>query len=245
MFFIVLDGFCKCCWCHWHWLICSVVHHPALALTCLGCLPCTLNIVCSLYKCWDFPSIWHTLRDSYLGLLLTNCMCSQQDEGQESLEEELDVLVLDDEGNQVSYSPVVCPPVTPKMVLRKEVPLCQSCWSDRAWDTCLSHMVPRVLLLWSCPLPGWVQRMIWLSVACCFPACRFAQLCLIPWSSILSLINSLLLFFLYSRRFSTTLPAPYGLIIYYFYFLVVKWTDDFFPFFAGLLCQLPGWLLPL
>lgn len=32
------------------------------------------------------------------------------------------------------------------------------------------------------------------------------------------------------RRFSTTLPAPYGLIIYYFYFLVVKWTDDFFSF---------------
>ncbi|XP_076785092.1 catenin delta-1 isoform X8 [Arvicanthis niloticus] len=29
-----------------------------------------------------------------------------QDEGQESLEEELDVLVLDDEGNQVSYSPM-------------------------------------------------------------------------------------------------------------------------------------------
>lgn len=51
-------------------------------------------------------------------------MCSQQDEGQESLEEELDVLVLDDEGNQVSYPPMVCPPVTPKMVLRKEVPMC-------------------------------------------------------------------------------------------------------------------------
>lgn len=59
-----------------------------------------------------------------LALLLTNCMCSQQDEGQESLEEELDVLVLDDEGNQVSYPPMVCPPVTPKMVLRKEVPMC-------------------------------------------------------------------------------------------------------------------------
>lgn len=29
-----------------------------------------------------------------------------QDEGQESLEEELDVLVLDDEGNQVSYPPM-------------------------------------------------------------------------------------------------------------------------------------------
>ncbi|XP_051022779.1 catenin delta-1 isoform X3 [Acomys russatus] len=47
-----------------------------------------------------------------------------QDEGQESLEEELDVLVLDDEGDQVSYSPMVGPPVTPKMVLRKEAPVC-------------------------------------------------------------------------------------------------------------------------
>lgn len=36
----------------------------------------------------------------------------------------MDVLVLDDEGNQVSYSPMVCPPVTPKMVLRKEVAVC-------------------------------------------------------------------------------------------------------------------------
>ena len=51
-------------------------------------------------------------------------MCSQQDEGQESLEEELDELVLDDEGNQVSYPPMVCPPVTPKIILRKEVPVC-------------------------------------------------------------------------------------------------------------------------
>ena len=32
-------------------------------------------------------------------------MCSQQDEGQESLEEEVDVLVLDDEGDQMSYRP--------------------------------------------------------------------------------------------------------------------------------------------
>ncbi|XP_010606602.1 catenin delta-1 isoform X4 [Fukomys damarensis] len=31
------------------------------------------------------------------------CMCSRQDEGQESLQEELDVLVLDDEGAPVSY----------------------------------------------------------------------------------------------------------------------------------------------
>lgn len=59
-----------------------------------------------------------------MALLLTNCMCSQQDEGQESLEEELDVLVLDDEGDRVSYSPMVCPPVTPKMVLKKEASVC-------------------------------------------------------------------------------------------------------------------------
>lgn len=43
-------------------------------------------------------------------------MCSQQDEGQESLEEEMDVLVLDEEGNQVSYPPMVCPSVTPKTI---------------------------------------------------------------------------------------------------------------------------------
>ncbi|XP_064432460.1 catenin delta-1 isoform X3 [Mirounga angustirostris] len=48
-----------------------------------------------------------------------------QDEGQESLEEELDVLVLDDEGDQVSNPSMVCPPATPKIVLRKEAPVCQ------------------------------------------------------------------------------------------------------------------------
>ncbi|XP_063479940.1 catenin delta-1 isoform X5 [Symphalangus syndactylus] len=42
-----------------------------------------------------------------------------QDEGQESLEEELDVLVLDDEGGQVSYPSMVCPSVTPKIVLEE------------------------------------------------------------------------------------------------------------------------------
>lgn len=57
--------------------------------------------------------------------ILTNCMCSQQDEGQESLEEELDVLVLDDEGDQVSYPPMVCPLVTPRLSLRKEAPVCR------------------------------------------------------------------------------------------------------------------------
>lgn len=51
-------------------------------------------------------------------------MCSQQDEGQESLEEELDVLVLDDEGDQVSYPSMVCPPATRKIILRKEAPVC-------------------------------------------------------------------------------------------------------------------------
>lgn len=58
-------------------------------------------------------------------------MCSQQDEGQESLEEELDVLVLDDEGDQVSNPSMVCPPATPKMVLEEGDPcvpaVCQSC----------------------------------------------------------------------------------------------------------------------
>ncbi|XP_004409342.1 PREDICTED: catenin delta-1 isoform 3 [Odobenus rosmarus divergens] len=48
-----------------------------------------------------------------------------QDEGQESLEEELDVLVLDDEGDQVSNPSMVCPSATPKIVLRKEAPVCQ------------------------------------------------------------------------------------------------------------------------
>ncbi|KAM4848523.1 catenin delta-1 isoform X6 [Urocitellus parryii] len=45
-----------------------------------------------------------------------------QDEGQESLEEELDELVLDDKGDQVSYPTMVCPP---RLSLRKEVPVCQ------------------------------------------------------------------------------------------------------------------------
>lgn len=58
-------------------------------------------------------------------------MCSQQDEGQESLEEEVDVLVLDDEGDQMSYSPMVCPSATPKIILEEGglcVPaVCQSC----------------------------------------------------------------------------------------------------------------------
>lgn len=58
-------------------------------------------------------------------------MCSQQDEGQESLEEELDELVLDDKGDQVSYPTMVCPPVIPEIVLEEGgscVPaICQSC----------------------------------------------------------------------------------------------------------------------
>nr|XP_027799971.1 catenin delta-1 isoform X2 [Marmota flaviventris] len=54
-----------------------------------------------------------------------------QDEGQESLEEELDELVLDDKGDQVSYPTMVRPPVIPKIVLEEGgscVPaVCQSC----------------------------------------------------------------------------------------------------------------------
>nr|XP_021586300.1 catenin delta-1 isoform X2 [Ictidomys tridecemlineatus] len=54
-----------------------------------------------------------------------------QDEGQESLEEELDELVLDDKGDQVSYPTMVCPLVIPKIVLEEGgscVPaVCQSC----------------------------------------------------------------------------------------------------------------------
>lgn len=58
-------------------------------------------------------------------------MCSQHDEGQESLEEELDMLVLDDEGHQVSYPPMVCPAATPKIRLEEGglcvSASCQSC----------------------------------------------------------------------------------------------------------------------
>lgn len=43
-------------------------------------------------------------------------MCSQQDEGQEPLEEELDVLFVDDEGYPMSYPPMVCPLATPKII---------------------------------------------------------------------------------------------------------------------------------
>ncbi|XP_054419657.1 catenin delta-1 isoform X2 [Pteronotus mesoamericanus] len=54
-----------------------------------------------------------------------------QDEGQESLQEELDVLVLDNEGDQVSYPPMVCPPATPKITTEEGGPcvtaVCQSC----------------------------------------------------------------------------------------------------------------------
>ncbi|XP_023378377.1 catenin delta-1 isoform X2 [Pteropus vampyrus] len=52
------------------------------------------------------------------------------DEGQDSLEEELDVLVLDEEGDQVSYPPMVCPPATPKIITEEGGPcvpaVCQS-----------------------------------------------------------------------------------------------------------------------
>lgn len=72
-------------------------------------------------------------------------MCSQPDEGQESLEEELDMLVLDEEGDQVSYSPMVCLPATPKIIIEEGGPcvpaVCQSRLSDQARDTSLSHMV--------------------------------------------------------------------------------------------------------
>lgn len=49
-------------------------------------------------------------------------MCSQQDERQESLEEELDVLVLDEEGDQVSPPAMVCPPATPKIIAEEGGP---------------------------------------------------------------------------------------------------------------------------
>lgn len=66
-------------------------------------------------------------------------MCSQQDEGQESLEEE-----LDDEGDQVSNPSMVCPPATPKIVLEEGGPyvpaVCQSSWSSRARDPSLSRL---------------------------------------------------------------------------------------------------------
>ncbi|XP_029811904.1 catenin delta-1 isoform X4 [Suricata suricatta] len=66
------------------------------------------------------------------------------DEGQESLEEELDVLVLDDEGDQVSNPSMVCPPATPKVVLEERGPcvsaVCQSSRSDWARDPCLSPL---------------------------------------------------------------------------------------------------------
>ncbi|XP_023612333.1 catenin delta-1 isoform X2 [Myotis lucifugus] len=48
-----------------------------------------------------------------------------QDEGQESLEEELDVLVLDEEGDQVSLPPVVCSLATPKIIAEEGGPVCQ------------------------------------------------------------------------------------------------------------------------
>ncbi|XP_060015087.1 catenin delta-1 isoform X5 [Lagenorhynchus albirostris] len=53
-----------------------------------------------------------------------------QDEGQESLEEEVDVLVLDDEGDQMSYPPMVRPSATPTIILEEEVSVsavCQPC----------------------------------------------------------------------------------------------------------------------
>lgn len=52
-------------------------------------------------------------------------MCSQQDEGQESLEDELDVLVLDEEGDQVSYPPMVCRPVPHKIITAEGGPCVQ------------------------------------------------------------------------------------------------------------------------
>ena len=52
-------------------------------------------------------------------------MCSQQDEGQESLEEELDVLFLDDEGEPMSCPPMVCPS-HPQDGPRGTRPLCAS-----------------------------------------------------------------------------------------------------------------------
>lgn len=76
-------------------------------------------------------------------------MCSQQDEGQESLEEELDVLVLDDEGDQVSYSPMVGPPVIPKMVLKKEASVCLPfpiMLTFKGWDAAGDLVLCRLLL---------------------------------------------------------------------------------------------------
>lgn len=58
---------------------------------------------------------------------------SQQDEGQESLQEELDVLFVDDEGEPVSCPAMVCPrhPQDGPRGTRLCVPaVCQSCGSD-------------------------------------------------------------------------------------------------------------------
>lgn len=85
-----------------------------------------------LLPCFEFTDLGIIPRSStyshsfyFLIPILTNCMCSQQDEGQESLEEELDVLVLDEEGDQVSLPPMVCSLATPRSSLRKEA-LCAS-----------------------------------------------------------------------------------------------------------------------
>lgn len=106
-------------------------------LTSLSSCPCLFsNVVSFTYYylvLFEFTSFGifpgsgtHSWGSYFLTLILTNCMCSQPDEGQDSLEEELDVLVLDDEGDQVSYPPMVCPPATPADHPWGRRPLCAS-----------------------------------------------------------------------------------------------------------------------
>ena len=117
----------------------------------------------------------HSWGSCFLTHLLTNRMCSQQDEGQEPLEEELDVLFVDDEGYPMSYPPMVCPLATPKIIpegWRPCVPAdCQSCQSDHS----LPCGVLGVLLLWLSPLER--PLVIWFSIyATSFPPDLFSCL---------------------------------------------------------------------
>lgn len=166
-----------------------------------------------VYRCEAFSprSGTHSWSSHFLTPLLTNCMCSQQDEGQESLEEELDVLVLDDEGDQMSYPPMVCPPATPKpSSLRMEVPLCQH-FANHADLISLSHMgfggaasVIIILRVWDMPPGDLILHYVLLS---------FLQICpTVFWFLLIpNPINISFSFFLTAEDLAPLSPLHLGL----------------------------------
>lgn len=138
---------------------------------------------------------------------------------------------------------VLQPP--PRSSLSKEAPVWQQ-FANHADPIRLETLVSATWCLGCCSviITSWGWDICWWSDS---PLCAtFLSPDLFSCLLVLLIPNpsNISLFFPYSRRFSTTIFATSGRIIYVLLFGgQMDWW--FSPFFAGLLCQLPGCLLPL